>query len=212
MKKLLSATAFLLVALAIAGCGLIPTDPAAPSTGPLRYLTFKYVEIPASMNNETVIRQIHDTRYAYIRNNALQHTFPINDSALMPGYMMAHNRAVLTNPGTQRGRAEIFGGQDPGAHPFQSGVPSSLYLSVLDGNGTNVTHSEGDWRIEFNGGEIAATQMGNSDDFLEFVLESYDLTTSHATGRFALIARGVEDPTRRWAIFDGEFSLTRGRN
>jgi hypothetical protein len=213
MRRLL-ATAILL-AFATASCDKL-LDPSNSNTGPTRYIFFKYTAIPDTMTDAAAMAQIYDTRDNFIRHNFTQRIFPVTDSMVVGGNMVALNRIVVTLPGTgtTSGEAELHGGADPAIHPFQAGIPSSLTLHVTNGHEVGQSHYTGSWELQFGDGTIIArnTQTGTQADSLEYHLDSYDATTSYATGKFLFIARNVANPQQRWAIFDGEFALTKGRN
>ena len=219
MKQLLFLLAVTLTCMTLTSCeeleGLTGNDNNPPL---IRYLIFKYAEIPATMSNAQALAIIQDGRSSSLRANATEHRFPTIDSIGFPGSKIAVNHLVVT-PATSRnnGGIAIYGGQDADVHPFQSGVPSSLYISSTSINETGPrpgqTSSVGEFEIRFNENELIISGSSAQGDFMDVTLESYNEQNTYGTGTFTMIARNREDrsDTRRWIIFDGEYALQRGR-
>lgn len=213
-------TTFLTIAALILGLTLVSCDINELTGGEeepmrIRYLHFKYAQIPDDMSDATAETQMRSQINNYLRANAAERWFIPTDSLTNPfgGQKVSINRVIVTQPGSSHnGGARLIGGQDADIHPFQPGVPSSLLMDVLGTTAAGQTGTLGEFELRFNEDELIVGGSAIDGDFMELILDTYDPQSSYAIGRFMFIARNFNDPsdTRRWAIFDGEFALQKG--
>lgn len=218
MNKLFSILTLSVCFLAMNACDL---DELTGSNGDkqpvhIRYLMFKYAEIPAEMSTETAIALMRSERHSSLRAAAVDHAFPMLDSLTNPfsGAKTAVNRIIITPPGnSHNGAARVLGGQDADVHPFQAGVPSSLLFDAVNGgHAIGQIHTDGSFELRFNENELVTGGNSSQGDFMEFILDTHRQSSTYATGRFMFIARNLANrqDTRRWAVFDGQFALQHG--
>ncbi len=189
--------------------GLTGTDGESPL---IRYLTFRYAEIPSDMTDEVAIALARNDRGNRLRAASVEHWFPTSDSMGLTGGRVSINRVIVTPPGTgHSGGTRLLGGQAFDVHPPQPGAPSSLLIDAIGVSSDGASGSTGEWELQFNEGELTISGSSVQRDFMEFTLDSYNPQNSFATGRFAFIARNRENGNdgRRWIIFDGQFALQR---
>jgi|GEM_PF-5485663 len=213
MKKMLSTLALLLIGATLVGCDL---DKLTGNDGEepfplIRYLRFKFVEIPSTMSNEAALLLMRSEANSALRAGATEHWFPTADSLTNPwgGQKVSVNRVIVTPAGSSHsGGTRLLGGQDADVHPFQPGLPSALTIDAAGVETVGETGTLGSFELRFNEDELVV----GGDQFsgrMDFTLASLDQQTTYATGKFLFIAHNLNDrsDTRRWAIFDGEFAL-----
>ncbi|MGE3801139.1 MAG: hypothetical protein AB7H80_08980 [Candidatus Kapaibacterium sp.] len=208
----------MILTVIVAGITMMACDEIGELTGSdgdpilIRYLTFKYAEIPAEMSDSTAISLARNERQNSITASAVEHWFPTTDSIGFPGAQTPVNKVIVTPPGSSHsGGTRLLGGQDFDIHPPQSGIPSSIFIDALGVGSAGQSGSSGEWELRFNEDELVVSGSSVRGEFMEFTLDSFDSQTRYGTGRFAFIARNREDrtDTRRWIVFDGEFALQR---
>lgn len=215
MKSILLALMSLIVGITLTSCGLEDlTGGGNEEPVHIRFLHFKYAQIPETMSEETAIQLMRTPLDNSLRANATEHWFP-NDSLTNPwgGAKTAINRLIVTPASNHHsGGTRLLGGQNSDVHPFQSGVPSSLLIDAIGVVGPGQTGSTGEFELRFNENELVIGGRSSRNDFLEFALDNYNTQSTYGTGRFMFIAHNLNDPSdrRRWAIFDGEFALQKG--
>lgn len=216
MKPILAVLVLLAAGLGLVSCGLEDlTGNNGDEPVRLRFLHFKYAEIPSSMDDETAIRLMRTQLDNSLRSNATEHWFPMNDTLDNPwgGGQVAINRLIITQPGsTHNGGTRLLGGQNSETHPFQPHRPSSLLIDAVGVTAAGRTGSAGEFELRFNENELVIGGRSSQSDFLEFTLDTYHQENSYGIGRFMFIARNLNDASdrRRWAIFDGEYALQKG--
>lgn len=214
-KSIITPLALLLVGVALAGCNLDQLTGNDPEPIPLiRFLHFRYAEIPAGMSDATALQMMRSPVSSQLRATSIEHWFPTTDSITNPfsGEKFSVNRAIVTPAGSSNnGGTRLLGGQDAAVHPFQHDVPSSLLIDGLAVETAGETGSLGSFELRFNEDELIVGGDSRSNP-MEFTLDSFNSQTTYATGKFLFIAHNLSDPsdTRRWAIFDGEYALQHG--
>lgn len=208
----------MILTVIVTGITMVACDEIGELTGSngepiaIRYLTFKYAEIPAEMSDSVAISLSRNERQNRITASVVEHWFPTSDSIGFPGSKTPVNKVIVTPPGSSHsGGARLLGGQDFDVHPPQSGVPSSIFIDALGVSSAEQSGSSGERELRFNEQELVVSGSSVRGEFMEFTLDTYDSQSRYSTGRFAFIARNRENPTdtRRWIVFDGEFALGR---
>ena len=188
----------------------------------LRFLTLQYAQIPESMSTSDAIAQMRNPGALVgraLREFSLSYAYPVHHRNFH-GYRA---NAVRITP--ERGTT-LQGGQGPSVAAgseeqyYGSGLPAGLTVSsqvfgVCEGDEDSTkcgNKNMGRFELLFQcvGQErLRVVGSSQSNHFFEFELDYFNEKTRVATGSFMFIGSNGDNSsdTRRWAIFDGEFSL-----